>query len=78
MHGTEVGTLAVYVMTPDGLWQFGVWSRQGPQHFSLLEIWSSGSVNLGALHPNAIKVRFRMTASGGYIGDIGFDYIRIH
>lgn len=73
MFGSDVGTLAVDIMDANGVWQNSLWQRSGQQHTSLVQAWSSATVNV----QGAIKVRLRAVADGGYTGDIAIDNVSV-
>jgi len=74
MYGSNTGTLAVDVF--DGLvWINDVWSIFGQQHISNSEDYTSVDVDLSSY--TVAQLRLRVTADGGYTGDISVDNLEI-
>lgn len=74
MYGTDIGTLAVDVLS-DGAWINNVMSISGQQQFSNNDAYAAADVDLSTY--SVTQIRFRATAAGYYMGDIAIDNIEI-
>lgn len=74
MFGTNIGTLAVDVF--DGYsWLNDVWSITGQQHMGNTDAYTMVDVDLSTY--TVAQIRLRVTAAGGYTGDIAVDNLEI-
>lgn len=74
MYGIDIGELSLDIFT-NGQWVNGIWSISGQQHTSSSEQYTLVDVDLSDY--TVEQVRFRVTAAGGYRGDIALDSIDI-
>jgi hypothetical protein len=74
MYGSNIGTLAVDVLTPGG-WSDDVWTATAQQQTSNASLYSFAEVDLSSY--SVSQIRLRATAVGGYRGDIAVDNIVI-
>ncbi|MCW8956865.1 MAG: putative Ig domain-containing protein, partial [Gammaproteobacteria bacterium] len=74
MYGSDTGSLAVDVF--DGVsWINNAWFISGQQHISSADAYATAEVDLSAY--TVVQLRFRMTAVGGFNGDIAIDNVDI-
>ena len=70
MHGKDVGTLSLETATPGG-W-VTIWSKSGQQQFNSSINWRTASAT-----GYSGLFRFKVTANGGYQGDIAIDDVEL-
>ncbi|MBN1766119.1 MAG: carbohydrate binding domain-containing protein [Sedimentisphaerales bacterium] len=73
MYGADTGTLYVDVYH-EGSWHNGIWSISGQQHTSSSDEYTQAIVGL-KYYPGTIRIRLRVVAAGGYLGDMAIDNI---
>lgn len=75
MLGAHVGTLYIDLYLPGYGWIEDIWSREGATHAS--QSWQVGSYDFSSLSSitEEVKVRLRLVAGGGYLGDVAIDNI---
>lgn len=76
MYGSNMGTLRAEVLVNGGQWT-AVSTISGQQQTSNGAAYLTRTVDLSGYGSQAIKVRFRYTAAGGYRGDVAIDDVYI-
>ncbi len=74
MYGSDTGTLAVDVLD-NGTWINSVWSATGQKQGSSSANYMTANLDLTAYQ--ITRIRLRVIAAGGYMGDVAIDNLEI-